>query len=208
MYGKTIGETGDLNDATTPGFYVCNGDAANIPTAATYLLQVYKSGQTLFQCATRRDCLMSYTRTYYGDTWSSWVRNYDKGILTDSTVLSSLASALGGVDSRVWTDGSFENMLRQRRQGVYYVDIDYNGTQSDMPFNYCVISVNFTQNATNDIQAQAIAFDIVNGFVKYKCVSILGSGRDYPWRDVPVGLPSFYKDYNSLAELKAALETM
>ena len=113
---------------------------------------------------------------------------------------------LGGLETQIWNGGSFENLLRHNRQGVYYVDQDYNGIQSDMPFPYCVISINYISYGSNhDVQAQAIAFNITNGEVKYKCVSGIGSDRDYPWRDVPVGLASFYKNYNSLSALASAI---
>lgn len=121
--------------------------------------------------------------------------------------MANLASVLGGLEAQPWEGGSFENLLRHNRQGVYYVDEDYNGIQSDMPFPYCVISINYISYGSNnnDVQAQAIAFNITNGEVKYKCVSGIGSDRDYPWRDVPVGLPTFYKNYANLSSLANAL---
>ena len=75
------------------GAYLCNGDAAHLPSAATYyLLAYYVGSDRVLQYATRANDGAVYTRCNNNGTWTSWSRIDNYG----TTSLEGLASALGG----------------------------------------------------------------------------------------------------------------
>lgn len=103
-----ISATDDCNNYKTYGSYLCNGDAANLPSAATYLLYVIEAqnSDSIIQIAVNRDNEVQYRRVFYGDQgWSSWSLVYDHNLLTNTTELSSLASALGVYREQVPEEG-------------------------------------------------------------------------------------------------------
>lgn len=51
-----------------------------------------------------------YQRSYTGSAWIPWNRIYDESILTDSTILSSLASALGVGLKKIIYGGTLPNI--------------------------------------------------------------------------------------------------
>lgn len=126
------------------------------------------------------------------------------GTLGSATV-ANLASVLGGVFTGEWWNGTFETMALQSKQCCYYVDKDHNGGKRDFPYDYCIVSISYTKGSGGNDAVIAHAFNVVTGEVSMKVVQGFGSTRDYPWRDIPIGLPSFYKNYNELAALANAV---
>ena len=103
---KSIANNTDLNSITTPGEYYCpNGNTtatlANKPSSVVYGFNLKVS--IMAASGTLSQYLTSYNRYYGrfkdGNSWSDWVEMYNESMLTNSSLLSPLASALGVQDT-------------------------------------------------------------------------------------------------------------
>lgn len=88
-------------------------------------MKVVKSEGNIVQICYR--AATNDTRQRFGDTsgnWSNWFRVYDSSILTDSTVLSPLASALGEISGRLapYAFGNITdlNSIEIDKYGIYF----------------------------------------------------------------------------------------
>ena len=83
IYGGAVqlGDVENLNDIITPGIYFQPSDQSatngyNYPEASAGSLEVKKAAG-IIQVYTQYRAGRTYTRTFYGDEWSAWARNYD-----------------------------------------------------------------------------------------------------------------------------------
>ena len=83
IYGGAVqlGDVENLNDITTPGLYFQPSDhsaanGSNYPEPSAGSLEVKKAAG-IIQVYTQYRAGRTYTRTFYGDVWSEWARNYD-----------------------------------------------------------------------------------------------------------------------------------
>lgn len=99
------GSVDNFDITITPGAYVVNTNTGvGFPSGAYQwgTLIVFASKLDSYVCVDQiyitNDNNGIYKRSkYWGGDWSVWYRVYDESILTDSALLSSLASALGGM---------------------------------------------------------------------------------------------------------------
>ena len=109
-----------MDDIKTFGLYVASYNVSNKPSAFNSVPcyvsvedYIIDNHHVVKQVASRAG-YPSYTRIFSDNTWNNWKVVYDENILTDSTILSSLASALfskGGLpsngDANLLTDTGF-----------------------------------------------------------------------------------------------------
>jgi len=62
-----------------------------------------------------------YVRVYHNGNWDNWKTNYDSSILTNSELLSPLASALGAVFETSQIQGKTWTTISSSKYGIYYV---------------------------------------------------------------------------------------
>ena len=76
--------------------------------------------------------------------------------------------------------------MREGKNSLYYVDAEYNGAQTDMPFSYCVIFtlIRKQNNVSDNNQGMAFAFDVTTGDLKFKCFGGTTGDRNYPWKTI------------------------
>lgn len=82
-----------------------------------------------------------------------------------------------------WTGGSYENIVRENKLSLYYVDEDYNGIQNDMPFRFCVI-LTVVGSFIGNLKGMSFAFNITDGSLKFKCFDNIVGERYYPWKTI------------------------
>ncbi len=89
----------DLNNIRTAGTYYSDGvdRLTNKPISTLYNNIIVVHQQANSRCIQLFTCINScyrYWRRYNGTNWSEWYLIYDHNLLTNTTELSSLASAL------------------------------------------------------------------------------------------------------------------
>lgn len=88
----------DLNDVINPGVYWINNlDIENVPVDYSWgILVVFKyQSNSIHQMYYLDTTTPTFVRVKGNSGWTSWSRIYDDTILSDATVLSNLANALG-----------------------------------------------------------------------------------------------------------------
>ena len=110
-----------------------------------------------------------YIRSYSNSTWGNWSRIYDESIITDSTLLSPLASALGvgwnfkNINNR---DGAVQLFEISGNYGVYQFSYwDYYGI---VRLAGVTVDVCLRANESFDSYCE---LTIVNGYVCAKCTA-------------------------------------
>ena len=118
-----ISPSEDLNNITEQGIYYCStGTPQNAPVGwATYIvLKGTSDGYKLQFALSRSDTAKVYYRVKVGiNAWDDWAQFYNQSILTDSTILSTLASALG-VIGNIKSSGFNGDLNTLTETGCYY----------------------------------------------------------------------------------------
>lgn len=124
-YAQALSASGDANNCML-GVYLCNGDAAHLPSAATYYLLAHKIGSDrVLQYATRANDGAVYTRCNNNGTWTSWSRIDNYG----TTSLEGLASAILGQATDFPSNADMNNY---KTPGIYRT---YNNTIANTIIN-------------------------------------------------------------------------
>lgn len=104
VLGETIRSQGsitNLNSVTDSGVYNITSQASNAPTSdglGLLIVRKYSNGHRVIQFFTDDEAgpAVYYRKTKSnGATWTPWKQFYDTSLLTNSTMLGELASALG-----------------------------------------------------------------------------------------------------------------
>ena len=73
VYPGAVSATDDINNNKTTGYFLCNGDAAHLPSIATYHLLVFSRGSEVIQFAVESGTSVLKVRTLRNNLWTSWV---------------------------------------------------------------------------------------------------------------------------------------
>ena len=102
----------------------------------------------------------SFTRFNYAGEWQPWKVIYDESILTNSSILSPLASALGGFGNNALLINSNANLNNYSETGmVYYTSASTPGNMAPWTgYTTYVFVIKF-----NDMESVQFAFNAMGG---------------------------------------------
>lgn len=168
----------DLNDLKTVGDYYAGGTVASTlqhcPVTGSFTLNVRSTTDNLqtssrvIQTIVVNAVLPSiYRRTFTASGWSSWYLNYDESMLSQPTLLSPLATALGSLMAR--QSGFAGDADTLTAPGIY----SHTENATNTPFPYGILIVfqtisNYTlQIDINLSSGKAFAFRTIGSVWKY-----------------------------------------
>ena len=100
----------DVDNISNTGYHMVMGNGTNLPSSAgQYGLLYTKINSVTMKVQYYYDTQQhTYYRHFSESQWYAWKRVYDESILTDSTILSPLAAALGGIIYRGSLEGDVD----------------------------------------------------------------------------------------------------
>ena len=128
-----LSQTDDLDNVKSNGVYcwdTMSHKPANAPTDAGSTLEVITREGTGTSLVWQKVYSYSgpiYVRRFSSNAWSSWQQVYDTSLLTNSALLSPLASALGGLIERTPSSNDTNDI---KTTGCYFNNAWTNGPES------------------------------------------------------------------------------
>lgn len=202
----TVSSSTSLDNIIERGTYDIT-NAIDNPYGTGYSAEMfvdYQSANFVMQRAFRKG-FPDKTRWKWDGSWTSWVDNYDSSMLTNQTLLSSLATALGAgmrVKGSVTGLGDFNLVVEN---GYYTCNPQSMANRPSTPSTQASLWV-CGGGGTSSLVLQ-ILWDNVNS-TQYGKVFMRTRYNDTTWQDwvvMSTDYPLFYKNYNSLESLKTAI---